>query len=805
VSARPAEALGHSLKDLDELRAALDEHAIVAFADANGRITFVNDRFCAISGYSRDELLGQDHRINSGHHPSPFMAELWRTIASGKVWRGELCNRAKDGSLYWVQATIVPFLGADGRPRQYVALHNDVSEHKRGEARLRAREEHLELAADVGGVGTLEYDHATRRSYVSTLLRDISPLNYEGRQPMRALLDAVVPADAPAFAAALEHSSDPSGDGLLIQTCRVCHADGSVHWLRVHARTWFEGCGERRVPTRTVGAVTDITSEMAAHAAVLESEERFQLIARSIDEVFIMIDVDDDRILYASPAFARVFGQPLDDLMCNTEAFVAGVHPDDRERVLDEARARLDGKPLDHEYRVVLPQGEVRWIRGRGYPIERDAPRSSRYVIVAEDITDRKKVESALRDAEDFQLRSQKLEALGTMAGGIAHDFNNILAAITGNARMAAGDLPDDHPAQQSLDEIGKAARRARDLVERILTFSRPSETKREALALPPLVDEAIRLVRASLPATIALSKREDPATPAIFADAGQIHQVIVNLVTNASHAIGSATGTIEIVLAPAEFGGERPMVTAGALHAGRYARLSVTDDGCGLSDETRARIFDPFFTTKPVGIGTGLGLSVVHGIIKSCDAGVIVRSEPQLGSTFECYFPAAAESPPVAVAPVPLASASGGSRILYVDDEEPLVFLAERMMKRIGHSCVGCTSPQDALDAFRASPMAFDIVVTDLTMPGMTGFEFARAVLDVRCDMPVVMTSGYARAEDRAEAARIGVRALVNKPNTVDDLCTIIDGIAADLRRGRLAPTARGPEGPGCMLIANA
>jgi len=640
---RRNDELKATLKEVGDLRAALDEHAIVAVTDARGWILSVNDKFCAISGYPRAELIGQDHRIiNSGHHPRIFMSELWRTIAHGGVWHGEICNRAKDGSYYWVDTTIVPFVDDSGKPRQYVGIHADITERKRAEA------------------------------------------------------------------------------------------------------------------------------------AVRESEERFRQVVENIHEVFWMTDVAKNTMLYISPGYEAIWGRTCDSLYASPMTWVEAIHADDRARVIAAATSRQIEGTYDETYRIMRPDGELRWIRDRAFPI-RDASGSVHRVVgVAENVTGRVQ-------GDEYQLRNQKLEALGTLAGGIAHDFNNILVAIAGNAKLAIDDLSPTHPALRSLLEIDKAARRATDLVARILSFSRPGEARREALALPPVLDEVMRLVRATIPATIEIRSQFDAATPPVLADAAQIHQVVVNLVTNAGHAIGARAGTIDVTLEPVRVGSDDAATAASDLRPGRYARLTVRDDGCGMSAQTRARIFDPFFTTKAVDVGTGLGLSVVHGIVHAHGGAIIVESEPGRGAAFHLYFPATAAVPVTAAARAAGAAPARGARILYVDDEEPLVFLAERMLKRLGYVVVGCTSPHEAVEQFRAMPAAFDVVVTDLAMPGMNGFEFARAVLALRRDVPVIMTTGYAQARDHAEAANVGVVALVNKPSTVDELCNLIARVISE------------------------
>jgi signal transduction histidine kinase/ActR/RegA family two-component response regulator len=384
--------------------------------------------------------------------------------------------------------------------------------------------------------------------------------------------------------------------------------------------------------------------------------------------------------------------------------------------------------------------------------------------------------------AAEAQLRSQKLEALGTLAGGIAHDFNNALQAITGNNVLARRCLPADHPAQAFLTEVDTASLRASDLVRRILTFSRPEEQRRDVLDLPKVIGEALKLVRSTLPAQIAIRAELREDVPGILADATQIHQLVVNLATNAAHAIGSAGGRIDVWLGTTRFDAQSEPALSG-LRSGDYAVLHFTDDGCGMTEPTVERIFDPFYTTKPVGQGTGLGLSVVHGIMKGLGGAVIVRSEVGMGSTFSLYFPTtrAKSIPPPPSREQP--RAPGIERVLFVDDEEVLVVLGTHILDVLGYQSTGTHRPLDALKLFAEAPESFDVVVTDLSMPGLSGFQLAQQLLELRSDVPVVMMSGYLGPEEMATARRLGVRELLLKPVGMDDLARALHRVLGPKR----------------------
>lgn len=401
--------------------------------------------------------------------------------------------------------------------------------------------------------------------------------------------------------------------------------------------------------------------------------------------------------------------------------------------------------------------------------LHRDAQgKPARILEVNADIT-------ALKRAEALQMRSQKLESLGTLAGGIAHDFNNILAAINGSASLAMSQFPPEHPIQACLMEIEKAGQRAADVVRRILTFSRPQDQNMQAQQLEPVVEEALKLVRATLPAMVDIRTQFAPGLPQARVDATQIYQVIVNLATNAAHAIDDKSGVIEVRLDSPTIS-EDEVLLYSEVPAGRYVRLRVSDNGCGMDSATVERIFDPFFSTKPTGKGTGLGLSVVHGIVAAHRGVMKVYSELGNGTTFSIYFPVvvteAVEPAPAPEAQVP---AGQGERILFVDDEGVLLFVGTMSLEQSGYVVTGMPNGEAALRELHMNPNGYDAVITDLSMPGMSGLQLAYQIHKFRKDIPVILTSGYISPEDQARAKRVGIYVVLTKPvNTKELLATL-------------------------------
>ena len=401
--------------------------------------------------------------------------------------------------------------------------------------------------------------------------------------------------------------------------------------------------------------------------------------------------------------------------------------------------------------------------------------------VFARDLTARKKIETQ-RNVLEGQLReSQKMQAIGTMAGGIAHDFNNILGAILGNVDLARQDAGIDSPALISLTEIEKAGRRARDLVRQILTFSRNESPKRNSIQLAAVVQETARLLRVGLPQSVELRVKIDPTTPHVLADETQVEQALLNLCTNAIQAIGSERGIVSI-----ELGSGQP--DAGEVERRestreQYVTLAVRDTGSGIDPDTLQRVFEPFFTTKPMGQGTGLGLAVVHGVMRSHQGTVGVRSKPGQGSVFTLYFPPAdAVETQVEVEPVQVNCVQGqGKHVMYVDDDHALVFLVERALTRKGFKVTTFTDPHKACAALRANARDYDLVVTDYNMPGYCGIDLLREARAIRPDLPVALASGYVTTEIEESAFAEGARALIHKPNDVDELIDTVQRLIQD------------------------
>jgi PAS domain S-box-containing protein len=498
------------------------------------------------------------------------------------------------------------------------------------------------------------------------------------------------------------------------------------------------------------------------------SEEAYRtVVEQAVDGVFV--GSADGLILEVSDRGAALLGRTREEVIGMPIYHV--IPPEQAERTAEDMRRLAEGEEIAVERTIQRKDGVHLQVEVRAKLLS-----DGRLLATWRDVSESRTMEEQLR-------QRQKMEAVGTLAAGIAHDFNNLLMTIRGYADMASEDLPPRHAARASVDEIRKASARATQLVRQILTFSRPATPSIEAVRLQDIVDEAVSLLRATLPASVRILTHSEYGTPAVLADATQVHQVVVNLCTNAWHALEGRSGTIEISVALAD-SAKRPMP---GLAPGRYVCLRISDTGRGMDAETRMRIFEPFFTTKRSTGGTGLGLSVAHGIVRNHGGGITVESLPGVGTTFCIYLPAAEpgaaraagsgapEVSDVIEGPVP-----GGLRVLFVDDEQQLVTLAVRELQRRGHRVHGSVSTAEALATINDPNQAFDLVISDQNMPRMTGIELLRAIKARRPGLRSILITGVVDEKVLGAAAALGVDRVVEKPLTIDELCAVIQEVLA-------------------------
>ena len=511
------------------------------------------------------------------------------------------------------------------------------------------------------------------------------------------------------------------------------------------------------------GFVEDITEQKRAEGSLRESQQRFRELAELLPETIFEMDISGDLTFANLNAFDH-FGYSQEDLERGMNGFEM-ISPEDRPRAMENAKKIISGKKTGgNEYKALRKDGSTfPAIIHSAAKVRDGKPVGIRGIVI--DTSETKMLEAQL-----FQ--AQKLESIGTLAGGIAHDFNNILVPIIGYTELALSDMPQPTQMRYGLEQILNAATRARDLVKQILAFGRAGKEQQQMpVEIGSIVKEALKLLSASLPSSIEI--RQDIAKGLALADPTRIHQILLNLCTNAAHAMGDK-GVLEVRLSRVDLNkSDLDGQLIVDLKPGQYLKLSISDTGCGMDARTLERIFDPYFTTKAVGKGSGLGLAVVHGIVKRQGGAITVQSEPGKGTLFCIYIPAmeATVDPIVETGQV---LPTGTERILLIDDEQSIVEMETAVFEELGYDVTPVTDSLRALEIFRSRPGEFDLIITDYTMPNLTGIDLSKEIRRIEPDIPIILCTGFSEKVTEKGAMELGVE-LAMKPFSMKQIAELV------------------------------
>jgi two-component system cell cycle sensor histidine kinase/response regulator CckA len=717
----------------------------------DGTITTWNPGAELLYGWSAQEAIGQNITITTPSGYRAKVAEILERLARGeRIPPFETLRVRKDGTFVPASMRVSPVTDAEGSLSGVAAIARDITESKKisrtlaRDAAILAGVRDSVIVTDLAGIVTYWNEGATRlfgwtsEEMVGKLYVDRFP------EPVRS--------EVAGRMAEFVQGTEWEGEW------QDYRRDGSRVWIWSRTRPVLDVSGH---PTAILGLSYDVTERKLAEQAIIESEERFRQLAENLEQVAWINSLDENKMLYVSPAFEKVWGRSCRSAYEDKGSWPQSMHPDDRERVREFLRNKVDGS-YDLQYRIVRPDGSVRTIRDRASAIKNAEDRVYRFAGVAEDVTDAIALEEMLR-------QSQKMESIGQLAGGVAHDFNNLLTAIIGFGHLAKLELPDQHPSHAYLDTLDVAAGRAADLTRQLLAFARKQVVEPKLVDLNQAIADTAKILRPLIGEQIDLQIMRLSDRPIVRIDPGQLHQVLINLAVNARDAMPDG-GRISI---------ETETVKASGLEAkhlglttGTYVRLRVADTGSGMTEETQAHIFEPFFTTKETGKGTGLGLATCFGIVEQNGGKICVDSAEGQGSRFDVYLPVVlgemefGGKAEAVVRPVRMAGT-----ILLAEDEPLVREIAAHALRADGFTVIEAAGGGAALQLMREMQAPIDLLVTDVAMPGMGGKALVKAIRLERAELKVLYMSGYTDGVITTEADMGPQTGFIQKPFTPSEL----------------------------------
>ncbi|MCE5335736.1 MAG: PAS domain S-box protein [Desulfobacteraceae bacterium] len=721
------------------------------------RILEVNPAYEFITGLKRGSVVGRRASEVYGTGEPPFIHIFARVAESGETRFFKAFFPPMSKHFH-----VCAFSPRRGR---FLCVFEDITESKENEESLREGEERYRNIFENSPVGIFQSTFDGRFITVNPELVRI--LGYESKAEL--LLEANKSGLASIYV-------NPEERGRIVEEAKKAR-----DWVKLHTAFYRKDHSRietnlfiRRIPGKggteghLEGFIEDTSDRRKAEEALRDSEASYRALAENLPGIVYRV-YKHGTMQFFNDMLEHLTGYCVKDLSRPESGAIASlILPEDMNGVSEAiARSVQTRNPFEVQYRLRHRDGSLRYCLEKGRPVYDSEGKLLHIDGVIFDHTEQKRLERQLRQA-------QKMEAIGTLAGGIAHDFNNILATILTYTEIALRDVEPSSPTHSDLKQVVNSAHRAKDLVKQILVFSRQKDSQeKHPFKIGPIIKETLKLLRASLPSTIEIRQRITSKEDIALVDPVQVHQVLINLCSNAAHAMRDKGGVLEIRLTDQEIGPDS-LSFYGVEKPGPYLRLTVSDTGHGIDAETLHRIFDPYFTTKEPGQGTGLGLAVVHGIVKRHEGGIIVYSEPGRGSTFHVLLPRVKNKPQSETkSEEPIVG--GTERILFIDDEEAYLRGGARVLKHLGYEITTRQNGLDALELFRSRPDGFDLVITDYTMPKMTGFDLAMQIKQIRSDIPVVLCSGLNEFISNEKMEEAGIDEVAMKPLGMNDFASVI------------------------------
>ena len=741
--------------------------AVYRYDFRSGRFLTANDVFLKYLGYSHDELTSiSPYDILTEESKKLFLKRMEKRALGEEVpdtVEYEIID--KNGAQRYVQAHNKNIYDAEGHLVATDVVAHDITERKRAEDALRDREQQLSMIINRFPGRVAQIDRDFRFRFINNQFERVyglTPDKVLGHTVAEVLGDEIFQQLRPAMEQAL------NGEMVTVESKVKNFAGDTLQGLN----TYMPDLGPDRTVRGFIAVILDVTERKQSEKRIRESEANYRGIIENIVDVYFRSDLQGT-LMMISPSGVTLLGYDSESDFIGRDIYAHFFYnPEEGRKVVS-----------DFQEKGTIKDFEVTLRHKDGYPIPVEM--SSRYFRdeqgnalgvegILRDIRKRKQADEEKRILEERLKHADKMEAIGTLAGGIAHDFNNILSAMMGYSELCLGAVKDRPKVYHNVEQVLKAAERAKDLVRQILTFSRKVDHEKKPIAVSPIIKEVVKFIRASLPSTIEIRQTIEESSDVIMADPTQIHQVLMNLCTNAGHAMKESEGILEIglkevVMEAGDLSPNTPLIV------GHYLELSVRDTGHGIAHENLGRIFDPYFTTKEKGEGTGLGLAVVHGIVEDHGGEIRVDSEEGRGTIFRIYLPVIEEKAEEEIFMPEVVFRGRGETILFIDDEKMLVDLNREMLEELGYRVVAETDPGHAIEVFKENGGHFDIVITDKIMPRMTGFDVAREIKMIRPDTPVLICSGILEQKDMEKFMVLGIRQFISKPIRISTMAKAI------------------------------